>query len=379
MMILKRVITNQYTLSKATSALAFAVTAKFHLTFSNFCTEISPSSTTSVRSAVVSDFLINNCGLTPEEIEKAFRHNRKYLHAKSTRNMKEVLELLKGCGLTNPPQIRRVVLNSPTFLFRSAERNIQAKLTLLGTYMNQEDICKLLLARAKIFESAEDKLNSSFLLLQRLGVKGQELSELVARVPALLTASEEKVLELFQHAEDFGRPKGSKMFARVLRIIFWAGKENMDRRLRCLNSLGFSKKQISEILRRRPEILLLSEENLKHHVDFLVKFAGLTLADFDKDPLLFQLSLEKRVIPRCRVIKALKSMGFLKTKMHFRHILRMSEKSFLEIYVDSNEKSSVLLDIYRCVKDGKLNIDMDTSSELDVGPTLGTVNDQVKP
>lgn len=111
---------------------------------------------------------------------------------------------------------------------------------------------------------------------------------------------------------------------------------------------------------------------------FLVKFAGLTLADFDKDPLLFQLSLEKRVIPRCRVIKALESMG-LKTKMHFRHILRMSEKSFLEIYVDSNEKSSVLLDIYRCVKDGKLNIDMDTSSELDVGPTLGTVNDQVKP
>lgn len=153
----------------------------------------------------------------------------------------------------------------------------------------------------------------------------------------------------------------------------------MDRRLRCLNSLGFSKKQIWEILRRRPNILLLTEENLKHHVDFLVKFAGLTLADFDKDPLLFQLSLEKRVIPRCRVIKALESMGFLKTKMHFRHILRMSEKSFLEIYVDSNEKSSVLLDIYRCVKDGKLNIDMDTSSELDVGPTLGTVNDQVKP
>lgn len=375
MMILKRVITNQYTLSKATSALAFAFTAQFHVTFSNFCTEISPSSTTSLRSGVVSDFLINNCGLKPEEIAKAFRHHRKYLDAKSTRNMKEVLELLKGCGLTNLPHIRRVVLNSPAFLFR---RNIQAKFTLLGAYMNQEDICKLLLARAKVFETAEDKLNSKFSLLQRLGVKGQELSELVGRVPALLTSSEEKVLELFKHAEDFGRPKGSKMFARFLHVISWAGKENMDRRLRCLNSLGFSKKQIWEILRRRPNILLLTEENLKHHVDFLVKFAGLTLADFDKDPLLFQLSLEKRVIPRCRVIKALESMG-LKTKMHFRHILRMSEKSFLEIYVDSNEKSSVLLDIYRCVKDGKLNIDMDTSSELDVGPTLGTVNDQVKP
>lgn len=375
MMILKRVITNQYTLLKATSALAFAFTAQFHVTFSNFCTEISPSSTTSLRSGVVSDFLINNCGLKPEEIAKAFRHHRKYLDAKSTRNMKEVLELLKGCGLTNLPHIRRVVLNSPAFLFR---RNIQAKFTLLGAYMNQEDICKLLLARAKVFETAEDKLNSKFSLLQRLGVKGQELSELVGRVPALLTSSEEKVLELFKHAEDFGRPKGSKMFARFLHVISWAGKENMDRRLRCLNSLGFSKKQIWEILRRRPNILLLTEENLKHHVDFLVKFAGLTLADFDKDPLLFQLSLEKRVIPRCRVIKALESMG-LKTKMHFRHILRMSEKSFLEIYVDSNEKSSVLLDIYRCVKDGKLNIDMDTSSELDVGPTLGTVNDQVKP
>jgi hypothetical protein len=45
------------------------------------------------------------------------------LRQKSCRNLKEVLELLKGCGLTTPAQIRRVVICNPCFLFLSAEKN----------------------------------------------------------------------------------------------------------------------------------------------------------------------------------------------------------------------------------------------------------------
>jgi len=95
-------------------------------------------------------------------------------------------------------------------------------------------------------------------------------------------------------------------------------------------------------------ILGFREESLKRRVDFLIKSAGLTLADFAKDLVMFGYSSEKRVIPRYRVTEALKSMRVLETNMHLRQILRMTEKRFLEIYVDSNAKSFRLLDIYHC-------------------------------
>jgi mTERF domain-containing protein len=362
-MIWKLMITNQFTLSKAMPSLAFPFTVKSHITLPNFCTQTTAPSITP-QTGVVTQFLLNKCGLTREEIAKAFRHCNNFLQAKSSQNLEEVLELLNGCGLTTPAQIRRVVLSSPKFLFANAERNVQSKLTLFGTFMKEEHICKLLIAYAKIFEYSEDKLNSAISLLQRLGFNGQELAELVARVPRLLTISEEKVLESFKILEDFEYQKGSKIFPLALLSILGAGKENIDRRLRCLSSLGFSEKQVSQISRRKPTILALSEEKLKRHVDFLVNSVGLPLDDVAKYVCLFTCSLEKRIIPRYRVMEALKSMQVLKTGMSFPNIINLSERHFLEKYVNSNAESfSVLSDIYHGGKAGKFVRDKEACNE----------------
>jgi hypothetical protein len=55
-------------------------------------------------------------------------------------------------------------------------------------------------------------------------------------------------------------------------------------------------------------ILGFSEENLRRDVDFLVNYVGLPLDDLVKYAILPSLSLEKRIIPRYRVMEALKSM-----------------------------------------------------------------------
>jgi mTERF domain-containing protein len=342
----KRLIANQFTLSKAMLPLALAFTVKSQITFPNFCTQISAPSTTPPGRGVVTEFLINNCGLTPEEIAKALRHNKNLLRQKSCRNLKEVLELLKGCGLNTPAQIRRVVIGSPEILFRSAETNIQSKLGLLGTFMKEEDIAKIVIRNSRIFLCREDRLKSRISFLQRLGVDGQELSELVARVPRLLTASEETVSESFKQAEDLGCQKGLKMSASLMHTILGTGKEQLERRLHCLNSLGFSEKQVSELLRRWPLIVGLSEENVKHHMDFLVKSAGFPLDYLVTYAPLFGYSLEKRIIPRYRVMEALKSMQVLKTEVISPSIFLCTEKRFLERYVNKNADSSILRDIY---------------------------------
>lgn len=229
--------------------------------------------------------------------------------------------------------------------------------------MTEGDISKLVLRDAKIFNRREDKLKSAVSLLQRLGVEGIVLSQLVATQPRLLSASEEKVIESFKHAEDLGLNKGSKMFAGVLNKILGVAKENLERRLQCLSSLGFTEKQVSELMSRWPFIVGLSEENVKHHVDFLVKSVGMPLDDLVKNPFMFGYSLEKRLIPRYRVMEASKSMEAqeLKRKISLTSLCQMTEKRFLEEYVNLKpECSSVLLDIYYGRKAVKLIIDKET-------------------
>ena len=85
-----------------------------------------------------------------------------------------------------------MVRGNRMFFFRSAERNIMFKLTL-GTFMNEEHICKLLIANANIFNTREDEFQSAMSFLKGLGVEGQALAELVASQPRLLTTSEKRL------------------------------------------------------------------------------------------------------------------------------------------------------------------------------------------
>jgi len=264
--------------------------------------------------------------------------------------MEEVLELLKGCGLTTPAQIRGVVLRNPRFLFLSAERYLKPKLRFLGTFMKKEDIAKLLFIEANIFNSSDRKHKSAISVLQNLGIEGEALSELLARLPRLLTVSEEKVIESFKQVEDLGFKKGSKMFAIALRSILGLGEENLNRRRQFLISLGFSENEVLDLCRKRPSILCEKEEKVKRNVDFVVNIVGLPLADLVKYPHLFGYRVETRMIPRYRVMEALKSMHVQvpKTKgASFPQIVILTEERFLEKYVYSNaESSSFLLDIY---------------------------------
>lgn len=356
----KRLITNPPPLSShghLISLLSYRFIPSFaskpHITFPSFCTQIAPLSTTPPEKSVVTEFLLNKCGLSEVDIRKAFRNCKCFLLAKSSQNLEEVLGLLNGCGLTTPEQIRRVVLCNPKFLFYNAKKNMQPKLTLLKTFMKEEDISKLLISNTLLFDVEEDKLKSTISLFQGLGLEGQVLSELVATQPSVLMIPAEKIMKSFKQAEDLGFKKGSTMFAYALREILGGGVKTLGQRLQCLKSLGFSEEQISELSSRDPRFLGISEEKMRTFVDFMVNYVELPLADLVKFPLLWSFSLEKRIIPRFRVMEELTSGQVQESKIPFIRIFHMTEKRFLDKYVNRNSKSSTLRTIYYGGKAGK--------------------------
>jgi mTERF domain-containing protein len=293
--------------------------------------------------------------MTEKDVLKTFKIHKSLLH-KSSQNLEEVLELLSECGLTTPAQIRQVVRWNPSIFLYKSERNLKSRLSFLRSIMKKEDICKLIYSDSKVLNNSEEKFKSAISLLQRLGVEGEALSNLLAMQPRLVTCTEEKVLKSFKVAEGLGLEKGSLIFGHALRAILGIGKEKMDRKLQCLSSLGFSEKQIHKLSSRTPWILGHSEEKLKRNVDFLVKSLGLPLEDIVRYSCLLSYNLETRIIPRYRVMEALKSMQPLKTERIFPHIFYLTEKHFLEKYVNWNvESSSVLRDIYYGGKAGKVD------------------------
>lgn len=357
-MIWKRFTKNDAPLSFAMYLLRFPpINAKLYIKSGNFCTVTAVASSIPSNRGIATEFLINKCGLTEEDITKAFRHSNHFLRrAKSDQNMEEVLELLNGCGLITPAQVRKVILCNPRFLFYKSERNLKSKLSLFKTFMKEEDLTKLVQNGARIFDCSEQRIKSGISVLQKLGIEGKAMSDLLARQPRLLTTSEERVIELVKLVEDSGLKRGTKMFAVGLRVISGFRKESLGRKQQLLSSLGFSEKQISELSRKRLSIFESSEEKLKRNADFLVKTVGLPLTDFVKYPELFLQSLETRMIPRYRVLEALKSMQVQepKRRIKFPRIVRLTEKRFLEEYVNSSaESSSVLQEIYYGGKAGK--------------------------
>ncbi|KAG2676148.1 hypothetical protein I3760_12G039400 [Carya illinoinensis] len=52
-----------------------------------------------------------------------------------------------------------------------------------------------------------------------------------------------------------------------------------------------------------------------------------------KNPNLVQLSLEKRIIPRCSVLQLLMLKGLIKEDTSIVYILKMTEKEFMEKFV----------------------------------------------
>ena len=156
----KRLITNQLHRPSISLLHSFPFYANPPIKSTNFFHQMATLSTTQPDRGVVSDFFMSKCGFSEEDITKGFRHYNHLLRVKSTQNLEEVLELLNGCGLTTPAQVRKVVFRNPRLLFLRSERNFKSKLSFFRTFIKEEDISKLFCRKAIIFSYSEDRLNS---------------------------------------------------------------------------------------------------------------------------------------------------------------------------------------------------------------------------
>ncbi|KAJ4964426.1 hypothetical protein NE237_024365 [Protea cynaroides] len=100
--------------------------------------------------------------------------------------------------------------------------------------------------------------------------------------------------------------------------------------------------------RRYPWFMSPSEKKIMRHMDFFVNKMGWDRAVIIMYPQLLGFSLEKRILPRCSVLRVLILKGLVKENRNMGSLIVKNENYFLEKFVTKYEiEVPQLLDLYK--------------------------------
>ncbi|EOA34135.1 hypothetical protein CARUB_v10021637mg [Capsella rubella] len=98
--------------------------------------------------------------------------------------------------------------------------------------------------------------------------------------------------------------------------------------------LGLTRDEFTFMVKRFPSCLNFSAESVKKKTEFLVKKMNWPLKTVVLNPVVLGYSLEKRIVPRCNVIRVLISKGFFASEHPpMPSALAISDRAFLNKYV----------------------------------------------
>ncbi|KAJ0097494.1 hypothetical protein Patl1_29119 [Pistacia atlantica] len=189
--------------------------------------------------------------------------------------------------------------------------------------------------------------------LKGIGVTQSSISTLVTSNPGVLCESFEKFDECLKMVFEMGFNPSTSAFIHALVAVMAMSQSTWEQKLNVFRGWGWSDKDIMLVFRKCPNCMNTSESKIMNAMDFLVNKMGWQSTDIALYPDVFLLSLEKRVIPRCLVIKVLQSKGLLKKNLSPSTCVKPVEKLFLDRFVTKyQEQVPQLFDIFQ----GKIDL-----------------------
>ncbi|KAF8660780.1 hypothetical protein HU200_057366 [Digitaria exilis] len=339
---------------------------------------LSNSTLASATPFSLEDYLVAACGLAPAQARKTAKKaldesscSRGRLHSAS--NPDAIIALLSGVGLSRD-DIAAVVVADP-LLLRSSPKNIGPRLQALRDRhgLSAPQIVRFLLVGSRVLRNCDIgrileffipllssfeqvlllmKSNSRFLrsdlegvkhniaLLRQCGLSARVIAHLCSRHLWILNFEPGRLNEIVLRAEELGVPRSSPMFSQAVFVAASNSKETVAAKLEFLKrTLGVCESEVSTAVSKMPTILGLSEECLLPKIQFLIKEVGFEPQNIVDRPILLGFSLEKRLMPRHRVMKALQAKGLLSSNMSFCSLLSYGEQDFKLRYIDCHKDS----------------------------------------
>ncbi|XP_010430303.1 PREDICTED: transcription termination factor MTERF4, chloroplastic-like [Camelina sativa] len=192
-------------------------------------------------------------------------------------------------------------------------------------------------------KTIEDKVN----VYKRLGFDVEDVWVIFKKWPYSLKFSEEKISQTFETLKMCGLDENEviqvlKKYPQFIRI----SEQRILNFLETFLGLGFSRDEFAMILKCFPMFFGLSIETVKKKTEFVVKKMNWLLKDMALFPQVLGYSLEKRIVPRCNVIKALMSRGSLGSKLpSMSSVLTSNDDDFLKRFVRKHNDEELVAEL----------------------------------
>ncbi|XP_074310749.1 transcription termination factor MTERF8, chloroplastic-like [Silene latifolia] len=147
--------------------------------------------------------------------------------------------------------------------------------------------------------------------------------------------------------KEYGVEPSKNMFVHALKAVLSMSESNWKKKVGILKSLGWSDKDIASTMARHPLSFCLSEDKLRSTFEFFIKTMDLKPEDVINYSKVCAFSLDKRIIPRCKVVMALKEKNLLKD-LRMPTFINMTENEFTRKFIRKHPTySSSLWNLYR--------------------------------
>ncbi|KAJ8898801.1 hypothetical protein K2173_007226 [Erythroxylum novogranatense] len=288
--------------------------------------------------------LLRNHGFTLSQISRMLRKRPSLILAHPEHTLLPKLEFLLSKGISKA-HLARTLSGDPTLLYRSLEKHIKPCYNFLRS---------ILLSDAKIVSAIHRRECSHYVIaniefLRESGVGRPSISILLTSFPEVLTQSHEELSRVVKEVKEMGFDPSKVTFGLAMHAL--SGKSNKSIRERCFEvyrKWGWSKDDILAAFKKHPNCMLLSESKISQGMDFIVNKMGSSSKMILHNPIVLFLSLEKRIIPRFRVINVLQSKGLVKKHMSLTSIFVPNETKFQQRYIIRfAEQVPRLLSVYK--------------------------------
>ncbi|CAL9049827.1 unnamed protein product [Musa banksii] len=331
------------------------------------------------QSSFMAEYLVSSCGFDPDEAAKA----SKLLGRIESRHQPDsVLGFFKSHGFDNA-QMKRVLTENPRSLLLDVEKtlapkfralqdlgfscsdithlvssnnavinhklqNVLSKIQFWQGTIGSNDLLMKLCKRNRWFlsYSIEKKIQPNIEILRDFGITDQKLSMILRNRPLLIAHKAETLKALIGRVEGLGVARTSGMFIHTLTALHSVSEKNFKAHLEFFKGFGWSEDDFLAAFRKAPTLVACSLKNLQRKMEFLVNETRCCPYYLARRPLILSMSLEKRLIPRYRILMGLKSRGVHIGNLQMDTYMSYAEKKFLERFIFRYKEFPELIELY---------------------------------
>ncbi|XP_077247619.1 uncharacterized protein LOC143887418 [Tasmannia lanceolata] len=296
----------------------------------------------SIKNAEKSDSvlsLLKNYDLDKTHISKLITNFPSLLLFKPDKTLKPKLEFFQDLGLSGP-NLAKILCSNPYILRTSLEKNIMPCIDFLRSYLctNENIIFALKRSLHLLQLDFKKRMVSNVSTLQKLGIPDPRISKLIMTQSSSLVLNPDRFSENIMAIKEMGFDPLKSTFIKAVYIMSAMTKSNWEAKLEVYRSEGWSENEILYAFKMEPMCMGLSEKKIRKVMGYFVNKMGWKPSVISRNPSLLGLSFEKRIYPRCSVIKILMSEGSINKDYNPAYVLKLTEEDFMKKFVIKNQE-----------------------------------------